>query len=59
MSLRELCPVLQFGDLGDERGKLESASSLAPAKLLWYTYTDCRIDYIMTNKRNLVAKKLF
>ena len=22
MSLRELCPVLQFGDLGDERGKL-------------------------------------
>lgn len=22
MSLKELCPVLQFGDLGDERGKL-------------------------------------
>lgn len=41
------------------KDRFESASSLAPAQLLWYTYTDCRIDYIMTNKRNPVAKKLF
>ena len=42
MSLRELCPVLQFGDLGDERGKLvviEGAQSIPfDIKRIFYIY---------------------
>lgn len=42
MSLRELCPVLQFGDLGDERGKLvviEGGQSIPfDIKRIFYIY---------------------
>ena len=42
MSLRELCPVLQFGDLGDERGKLvviEGSQSIPfDIKRIFYIY---------------------
>lgn len=42
MSLRELCPILQFGDLGDERGKLvviEGAQSIPfDIKRIFYIY---------------------
>lgn len=56
-----LCKYGSDKDCAVECGtdRFESASSLAPAQLLWYTYTDYRIDYIMTNKRKPVVKKLF
>ena len=42
MSLRELCPVLQFGELGDERGKLvviEGGQSIPfDIKRIFYIY---------------------
>ena len=42
MSLRELCPVLQFSDLGDERGKLvviEGGQSIPfDIKRIFYIY---------------------
>ncbi len=42
MSLRDLCPILQFGDLGDERGKLvviEGAQSIPfDIKRIFYIY---------------------
>lgn len=42
MSLRELCPVLQFADLGDERGKLvviEGGQSIPfDIKRIFYIY---------------------
>ena len=42
MSLREMCPVLQFGDLGDERGKLvviEGAQAIPfEIKRVFYIY---------------------
>ena len=41
------------------KDRFESASSLAPAQLYGILTRIDRIDYIMTNKRNPVAKKLF
>ena len=42
MSLRDLCPILQFGDLGDERGKLvviEGGQSIPfDIKRIFYIY---------------------
>ena len=42
MTLREMCPVLQFGDLGDERGKLvviEGAQAIPfEIKRVFYIY---------------------